>query len=390
MPRDGTGTYTRAVSAYVNGTIANATTVNTEIDDIATALTGSLAANGSKTWTGNQPAGGYKITGLAAGATNGDSVRYEQVLPSVFQSLDATLTTIAALTPTTDQFIYFTGSDTAAAGTVTSFARTLLDDADAAAARTTLGILGSGTPRGYIGGYTLSNNAGGTTAIDVAAGAARDSTNAQDILSSSAITNKILGTAWAAGNSQGMLDTGSVSDATYHIYAIRKDSDGSVDVLASLSASSPTMPAGYTYFRRIGSIVRSSGAIRLFVQDGDVFMWRVPVHEGSFNNPGTSAVTRTLSTPTGVRVRAIIVSELLDTANDCWVYYSDLSQTDSVVNATQLFSGMSTAAADYGTLYAQIFTNTSAQIRSRVNQSTSSTNVYLQTHGWIDTRGRES
>lgn len=138
MPRDGSGTYTRAVSPYANGTIANATTVNTEIDDIVTALTNSLTANGDKTWTGNQKAGSYKITGLAAGTTAGDSVRYEQVLPSVFQSLDATLTTIAALTLAADKFIYGTGADTAALGDVTSFARTLLDDADASAARTTL------------------------------------------------------------------------------------------------------------------------------------------------------------------------------------------------------------------------------------------------------------
>lgn len=59
------------------------------------------------------------------------------------QPLDALLTSIAALTFGSDSFIYGTGSDTAAAGTVTSFARTLLDDADAATARTTLGISGN-------------------------------------------------------------------------------------------------------------------------------------------------------------------------------------------------------------------------------------------------------
>lgn len=131
MPRDGSGTYTRAVSSYVNGTVANATTVNTEMDDIASALTGSLPVNGVKAMAANLPMGGFKLTGLAAGTTNGDSVRYEQLtaLSGTYQPLDATLTALAALATSADQYIYATGSDTFALATVTSAARTLLADA---------------------------------------------------------------------------------------------------------------------------------------------------------------------------------------------------------------------------------------------------------------------
>ena len=46
------------------------------------------------------------------------------------QPLDALLTSIAALTFGADNYIYGTGTDTAAAGTVTSFMRTVLDDVD--------------------------------------------------------------------------------------------------------------------------------------------------------------------------------------------------------------------------------------------------------------------
>ncbi len=71
-----------------------------------------------------------------------------------WQPLDALLTAIAALTTSADQLIYSTGSDAVAMTALTAFARTLLDDADAATARATLGaeaavqnnLSGSGAP----------------------------------------------------------------------------------------------------------------------------------------------------------------------------------------------------------------------------------------------------
>jgi len=57
----------------------------------------------------------------------------------LFGSGEAVLDAIASLTPATDRYVYFTGPTSAALGITTAFGRSLLDDADAAAARLTLG-----------------------------------------------------------------------------------------------------------------------------------------------------------------------------------------------------------------------------------------------------------
>jgi hypothetical protein len=76
------------------------------------------------------------------------------------QPLEATLTGLAALTPTADQLIYATGNDTFAVTSLTAFARSILDDANAGAVLATIGAASSTHAHGNI------TNAGtiGTTA----------------------------------------------------------------------------------------------------------------------------------------------------------------------------------------------------------------------------------
>lgn len=71
------------------------------------------------------------------------------------QPLDDILTALAALTTVADRLIYCTGADTFALTPLSAFIRALLDDADAATARATLGlggaaVLGVGTAAGTV------------------------------------------------------------------------------------------------------------------------------------------------------------------------------------------------------------------------------------------------
>lgn len=79
MPFNGSGTYSLpAGNPVVTGTTISSTTTNSTNSDIATALTNCLTRDGQSTPSANLPMNSKKLTGLAAGTSAGDSVRYEQ------------------------------------------------------------------------------------------------------------------------------------------------------------------------------------------------------------------------------------------------------------------------------------------------------------------------
>ena len=80
MSRNGSGTYSLpAGNPVVTNTTISSTWANNTLTDLATAMTGSVAADGQTTITGNLQMNSNKLTGLAVGTTNGDSVEYSQL-----------------------------------------------------------------------------------------------------------------------------------------------------------------------------------------------------------------------------------------------------------------------------------------------------------------------
>lgn len=115
------------------------------------------------------------LTVNAASPTQGakaDSALQPADIGVSVQGFDALLQAVSALVTVADRLIYTTGVDTVALTELTGFARTLLDDADAATARSTLGLGTLSTlntiNNGNWSGTDLAVANGGTGASDAA------------------------------------------------------------------------------------------------------------------------------------------------------------------------------------------------------------------------------
>lgn len=239
-------------------------------------------------------------------------------------------------------------------------------------------------PSGHLYGLTLSNNgADATNDIDIAAGqATSDDASCTLMILASALTKR-LDAAWAVGSGNGGLDTGAIADTTYHVWLIRRPDTAVVDALFSLSATAPTMPANYTQKRRIGSIIRVSATILAFTQVGDKFQVS-PIKDLDGTTLNTTAISYTLTVPTGIKVVADCSFLIINGGGTTYVLATSLDQPDVLPEAGR--ADMVCEASYSDTASKQILTNTSAQIRGRSSRAT--TAFSATTHGWTDTRGR--
>lgn len=117
-------------SEVLSSTTLASSVVNSSLTSLGTIAVG--------TWNGSTV--GLTYGGTGATTASGARSNLGLVIGTDVQAYDGELAALAGLTSTADRLPYFTGSGTAALATFTSFGRSLVDDADASAGRTTLGL----------------------------------------------------------------------------------------------------------------------------------------------------------------------------------------------------------------------------------------------------------
>lgn len=209
--------------------------------------------------------------------------------------------------------------------------------------------------------------------------------SAHTLMTGNALTKDVSST-FVAGDGNGCLDTGTLAQGWYAVFAIAESATSlDQDFLISLSSTSPTMPGGYTLKRRIGWIyVNASLEIRPFAQTGNDF-WHDddPGDDYVGSNPGAGGATITLSAPPSTK--ALVAVTIRD---------SDFGISTGKIYATSATSGPAVVSlkASSGTLYSAtsvtpVDVDTSGQVT--IASSGTPTAFEVNVIGWTDRRGRD-
>ncbi|MHC2241476.1 hypothetical protein [Bradyrhizobium elkanii] len=264
------------------------------------------------------------------------------------------------------------------AGDLSSTAN-LSDLTNKPAAIVNLGI--PGLMLGHLSGLKITSP-GAVSTFSVSAGVACDRNAGDMIVLSAALTKS--SSAWAAGNNNGCLDTGALANGFYHVFVIKNPTTSTVDVLMSKNATAPTMPAGYTLFRRIGVVWFNSGVnFSALLQRGREFFWPGSALDISVTIGTTLQTFALASCPAGVRVQALVnIIAWNATQNTVW-WTHETGLTDNMPSYSVGGNGLEASTATSGNANdLRIWTDTSAQIAAR--SSNAGTSYRCFTRGWFD------
>lgn len=265
--------------------------------------------------------------------------------------------------------------------------RTTMDAIDTA-------IFNTGIPRSYLAGLQTTPTQA-STSVSISPGVAMGNDQATSISLTSTLV-KVLSSAWSVGTGNGGLYAATSIQGlqTYHLLSIIRTDTGVVDAYFDTVATGVNIPSPYTVYRRIASFKTDANKnIQTYTQDGDYFRLAASVLDVNATNPGTSAVLASLSVPSGVNMQSLVNLGLTTGAGGAVrAQLSDPSANDELPSQTvaplasmRVITNQENDAGPF-----QIRTNTSGQIRYRIDFSDANVIVRIATLGWIDRRGRDA
>lgn len=356
MPRTG-GVYAppAGTKGVPNTTILSAP-YNAFIDDL------TADANAARPIT----AGGTGATSASAARTN-----LGLAIGTNVQAYDAGLQSISGLTTSANQMIYTTALDVYATTALTPFARTILDDADAAAVRTTIGAVIGTNVQAYdaglqsIAGLTTANNQMiYTTALDVYATTALTAfarTILDDADAATARTTLGLGplaaatSTAAAGNTNlaGFNSSGAATTITV------SNTNNAINYNVGVSGTTIPLNSGantWTFNQTMPEVTLApTGARGILIQPSDTssgrLFWEAPGHVWSAYANGTSgnlifSYGGTYGSATGTSMMTLSPSGNLQLAGALNIASGGTGATTAAAARTNLgLTGLATLAA---------------------------------------------
>jgi hypothetical protein len=183
----------------------------------------------------------------------------------------------------------------------------------------------------------LSNASGDPDhSITFSAGVTLDSTGT--VLIVTAAATKALNASWTAGNGGGLLDTGTIAnDTSYYGYVIYNSTTGATGHIASTSATSPSLPSGYTHYARIpsGLLRRATGVNRRFTYRTGWYWWTTLVGDIDTTTLSTTSTNFAMASSAPAIDGALIVLRVVpSSATDRQITIRHPSDTDTEPSAS--------------------------------------------------------
>lgn len=204
------------------------------------------------------------------------------------------------------------------------------------------------------------------------------------------VYTKQLDTIFAEGTNQGMLDTGTIGDNVYHLFAIFNPTSSNRDYLASLSPTTPALPGGYTKKRYLWSIIRIFSIILPYTQYDRYCQLKIPLTDNATGIGGTATLI-SLTVPTGKRVLALLNVEFAITSGLPGTDYLRLFATDDADVTPDQYNAQLTsveAASPHtgsrGKSSFEVLTDTNGQIYGRSTIAAVSNIASIGLRGWIN------